>query len=319
MAQAEQKENNRSSYVIDTVKLWGYPGTDDNYAYFIIDRESSECMVVDPAVCEPPIMKRWKELKAENASLKLTGVLTTHKHYDHSAGNGKMRKTFKDIKVYGGKTDNIKAYLKQNAFTDEVSEGDIIQIGNNTKITVFDVPCHTQGHVLYFVTNNDDQYPSLITGDTLFVGGVGHFFEGSAADMLKNFKKISEFPKDTKVYVGHEYAYSNYMFGVFIEPENEILKQRYDWARKMKNENGICVPTTIQMELDSNVFMRTDNETVVRNLKRRWNDAGKNVINRVGNRYGVNVNNDTNKWTEADVMGGLRHLKTTGYHKKAKM
>eukprot|EP01083_Nonionella_stella_P186499 682842_1 len=317
MAQShqEQKDDGTPPYIVDTVKLWGYPGTDDNYAYFIIDRETSQCMVVDPAVCEPPIMKRYKELKQQYEKLELVGVLTTHKHHDHSAGNGEMKKAFKNIKVYGGKADNIKQYLKENTFTDEVTEGDVIPLGKNTKITVFDVPCHTQGHVLYFITDNNDQNPSLITGDTLFVGGVGHFFEGNAQSMLNNFKKIGKFPKETKLYVGHEYALGNYAFGVFIEPQNKILQQRYQWATKLKTEGGICVPSTVQMEMDSNVFMRTSNKALQENLKKSWVEAGKDMLNAVGKRYAVNVNDDVNKWTEADVMGALRHLKTSGYHK----
>ena len=212
MTHEEQKPNvvkqdnqDDAPYIVDVVKLWNDKGPCyDNYAYFIIDRDSSECMVVDPAVCEPPIMKRYKELKAENEKIKLVGVLTTHKHHDHSAGNGDLRKLFKDIKVYGGKVDNQLEYLGRDSFTDEVVEGDVINLGKNTKISIFDVPCHTQGHVLYYITDHEGSHPSLVTGDTLFVGGVGHFFEGTAAEMLKNFKKIAAFPKDTKIWVGHE-------------------------------------------------------------------------------------------------------------------
>ena len=103
-----------------------------------------------------------------------------------------MKKNFKGIKVYGGKADNIKEYLKENTFTDEVGEGDIIKLGTNTKITVYDVPCHTEGHVLYYLTDHEDKYPS---------------FEGTAGAMLKNFKKIATFPKETKIYPGHEFSF----------------------------------------------------------------------------------------------------------------
>lgn len=74
---------------------------------------------------------------------------------------------------------SLTQYLGKNVFTDEVVEGDVITLGKNTKITVYDVPCHTAGHVLYHVTNLEGEQSSLITGDTLFVGGVGHFFEGT--------------------------------------------------------------------------------------------------------------------------------------------
>eukprot|EP00484_Ammonia_sp_Unknown_P028499 CAMPEP_0197032660 /NCGR_PEP_ID=MMETSP1384-20130603/11273_1 /TAXON_ID=29189 /ORGANISM="Ammonia sp." /LENGTH=320 /DNA_ID=CAMNT_0042462353 /DNA_START=90 /DNA_END=1052 /DNA_ORIENTATION=- len=319
---AEEKQQNNDDkypYRVDIVKLFDYAVTDDNLAYFIIDRESSECMVVDPAVCEPPIMKRYNELKQELPELKLVGVLTTHKHHDHSAGNGQMRAKFKDLRVYGGKADNIKEYLNDNVFTDEVVEGDVLKLGKNTKISVFDVPCHTVGHVLYYVTDPQDKYGSLITGDTLFVGGVGHFFEGTAQAMLDNFRKIAKFPKDTRVYAGHEYALSNYEFGVFIDPDNEKLQQRYQYAKQQKAAGGLCMPSTIEIELESNVFMKSGDKTVQENLKKHWNAAGKAVIGKVGQRHAVAVGDDTAKWTEADVIGGLRHLKTTGYHKNAKI
>ena len=84
MAEEKKADDKECPYVVDIVKLFGYPGTDDNLAYFIIDTKSQEGVVVDPAVCEPPIMKRYNELKQTYNKLKLVGVLTTHKHHDHT-------------------------------------------------------------------------------------------------------------------------------------------------------------------------------------------------------------------------------------------
>lgn len=58
-------------------------------------------------------------------------------------------------------------------------------------------PCHTAGHVLFRFKTNEDLVPHLeeeivngyrfytveeclFTGDTLFIGGCGRFFEGTA-------------------------------------------------------------------------------------------------------------------------------------------
>ena len=112
---------------------------------------------------------------------------------------------------------------------------------------------------------------------------------------------------------------SNYQFCVFIEPENKKLKERYEYAAKQKQENGLCVPSTIEIECDTNVFMRTGNKTLQDNLKKYWNEAGKDVIGKVPKKYAVKVGETTDKWTEADIIGALRHLKTSGYHKKAKI
>lgn len=49
-------------------------------------------------------------------------------------------------------------------------------------------PCHTRGHVVYFVTGSGKEggdesaaAPLVFSGDTLFVGGCGRFFEGDAS------------------------------------------------------------------------------------------------------------------------------------------
>ena len=67
-----------------------------------------------------------------------------------------------------------------------------IELGS-TKIKVLETPCHTSGHISFVVDRTTDgQYPPvLFSGDTLFVGGCGRFFEGTAAQMLKNMVRSS--------------------------------------------------------------------------------------------------------------------------------
>lgn len=55
-------------------------------------------------------------------------------------------------------------------------------------VTALHTPCHTRGHVLFFVTSSAKEgegggggAPLVLSGDTLFVGGCGRFFEGDAA------------------------------------------------------------------------------------------------------------------------------------------
>ena len=70
-------------------------------------------------------------------------------------------------------------------------------------------PCHTRGHVVYVITGPSGS-PILCSGDTLFVGGCGRFFEGTADDMLKNMDRLAELPVDTLVCCAHEYTAANY-------------------------------------------------------------------------------------------------------------
>ena len=47
----------------------------------------------------------------------------------------------------------------------------------------------------------------LPPGDTLFLGGCGRFFEGTAEEMQEALNvKLAALPGDTLVYCGHEYA-----------------------------------------------------------------------------------------------------------------
>lgn len=302
-----QSSNSNLSFDIHTIQLWGYPATDDNYAYFIVDKGTNGVYAVDPSVFSPPVINKWNELISQNNKLKMLGVLCTHKHYDHTNGNNDMKNKFK-CKIYGGVDDNNKSYLGNNAFTDTLKEGDTLSFGS-TVIDIYDVPCHTKGHVLYHVYDANDKMKengALFTGDTLFVGGVGHFREGNGDDMYNNFEKIRKFHKNTKIYPGHEYALSNYQFGLYIEPENKNLIERIKFCKLRKNK--ICIPSTVDIECKSNVFMRCkENQSIVSS---KYQEALKYV------RSGLDKYQKFKSL--GDVMYALRMLKTSGYHKKHK-
>lgn len=51
---------------------------------------------------------------------------------------------------------------------------------------------------------------AVFTGDTLFLGGCGRFFEGTAADMYHALIDVlATLPPTTAVYCGHEYTRAN--------------------------------------------------------------------------------------------------------------
>ena len=48
---------------------------------------------------------------------------------------------------------------------------------------------------------------AVFTGDTIFTGGCGRFFEGNAEDMVAAMAIArNDLPSDTKMYNGHEYT-----------------------------------------------------------------------------------------------------------------
>ncbi|KAK4952226.1 hypothetical protein LTR28_006719 [Elasticomyces elasticus] len=68
----------------------------------------------------------------------------------------------------------------------------------------------------------------LSSPGTLFIGGCGRFFEGTAEEMHKALNKtLAASPNDTKVYPGHEYTKGNVKFSIKVM-QSEPFKKLHD-------------------------------------------------------------------------------------------
>lgn len=123
-------------------------------------------------------------------------------------------------------------------------------------------PCHTQDSICFYIKDKSDpSQPGVVfTGDTLFQGGCGRFFEGSADQMHKALFYLGTLPDSTVVYNGHEYTKSNLLFGESIEPESPGMKALRDLVQ---NNSITCGKSTIGDEKQWNVFMRLTSERVL--------------------------------------------------------
>lgn len=131
--------------------------------------------------------------------------------------------------MYGG-DDRI------GALTDKVKQDDEIRLGKLTIRCLF-TPCHTTGHICYYIDSANGER-AVFTGDTLFSAGCGRFFEGNATDMTAALiGKLSLLPNDTNVYCGHEYTLQNLAFAKHVEPNNQEIVKKIEWAKKMRIEN----------------------------------------------------------------------------------
>ena len=129
--------------------------------------------------------------------------------------------------------------------------GDVVRLGD-IKATVIDVPAHTAGHIAYhFVTEH-----AAFVGDTLFAMGCGRLFEGTAAQMYDNMRKLEALGDDTAIYCAHEYTLSNARFAVTVEPDNADLTRRFADVVAARERGEATVPTTIALERATNPFMR---------------------------------------------------------------
>ncbi|XP_025190731.1 hydroxyacylglutathione hydrolase, mitochondrial isoform X1 [Melanaphis sacchari] len=231
-------------------KVQVLPALSDNFMYLLIDNSSKEAAIVDPVA--PDVV--WDAVRKEN--VKLTTVLTTHHHWDHAGGNKELinSNTNDQLTVIGGddRIDGLTIMID--------THGVDVQLGS-LNIKCLCTPCHTTGHVCYYV--NEEQNGVVFTGDTLFLGGCGRFFEGTATQMYKALIKIlSQLPDSTAVFCGHEYAIQNLKFGLHVEPSNQHILSKLENIEAKRKIKEPSVPSTIGLEKLINPFMRVENESV---------------------------------------------------------
>lgn len=105
------------------------------------------------------------------------------------------------------------------------------------------------------------KYQVLFTGDFLFAGGAGRFFEGNGRDMVNSLAKIAHLPDSTLMFPGHEYTESNLSFASRLTGgEFKPVEERLAWAQARRGLNRPTIPSMLSDERATNVFMLCANE-----------------------------------------------------------
>jgi len=256
-----------------TADVFAIPALATNYIWVIQHPETSEIAIVDPGEAHPVL----KFLKSHQRSLAY--ILITHHHYDHTNGIDELKSHFPQAIVYAPARENIPQ-------TDHpLQQDDIIELPRlHRKYQILDIPGHTKGHIAFYEPNKHE----LFCGDTLFSGGCGRLFEGTATQLHHSLGKLAALPQQTKVFCGHEYSLQNLRFALTIEPDNTDLHKRMQKIQKMHDHHQITLPSLLEEELKTNPFLRTDKTE---------------VQNTVSNS--LSIKNQTN----VDVFARLRALK----------
>lgn len=216
------------------------PVLSDNYIWLVHEPRSQETMVVDPAVAEPVLAE------AEKRGWKITQIWNTHWHPDHTGGNAAI-KDATGCHITGPEAERERIPTLDSL----VKEGDTVQLGD-VVADVIDVPAHTAGHIAFHIPSEKVAF----VGDTLFAMGCGRLFEGTAAQMYDNMRKLEALPDSTKIYCAHEYTQSNGEYALVAEPDNLALKERMVEVLNLRERGEATVPTTIELERATNPFMR---------------------------------------------------------------
>jgi hydroxyacylglutathione hydrolase len=219
-----------------------FPCLSDNYGVLLHDPESGATASIDAPEAAPV------EAALKETGWRLTDILVTHHHGDHTAGIPELKRQYK-CRVVAPRRE-----AQRIADVDEtVAEGDTVRVGS-LQGRVIDTPGHTAGHISYFFPADKFAF----VGDTLFSIGCGRVIEGDAQMMWQSLLKLRGLPDDTQFFCGHEYTEANIRFAKTIEPDNGQLATRAAEVVKLRAAGKPTIPATIGAEKAENPFLRAD-------------------------------------------------------------
>jgi len=191
--------------------------------WVIASGTKQECVIVDPGIGEPSLVREIRELVASH-QLKISAILVTHGHLDHSfsiaplqsdVNGGKVLVHRSDRDLLGDPTlalgpagmqmfkelsERYGATFQEPSDIQLLNDDQVIDLAG-LKMRIINTPGHTPGSIIAVV--NDTH---LISGDTLFAGSIGRtdLPRGSAEDMQISLReKIAVLPGDLAVLPGH--------------------------------------------------------------------------------------------------------------------
>jgi glyoxylase-like metal-dependent hydrolase (beta-lactamase superfamily II) len=178
-----------------------------NFAYLIGDRETGDCVVVDPAYSAGELVDA-----VEADGMRLSGVLVTHHHPDHVGGsmmgfelNGLadlLERTSVPVHVNSLEADWVSSVtgIAGSELTTH-QHGDVVKVGD-IDIELLHTPGHTPGSQCFLLDGR------LVAGDTLFLEGCGRtdFPGGDVDEMFRSLQALAQLSGDPTVFPGHWYS-----------------------------------------------------------------------------------------------------------------
>lgn len=221
------------------LEIVAVPAFADNYLWLAHDADSGETAVVDPGDPEPVLAE------AERRGWRITTVLNTHWHPDHTGGNVAIKEQT-GAAIWGPAGENGRI----PGLDRPLGDGDRIRIGEH-QAEIWAVPGHTLGHIAYVFAADGIAF----VGDTLFAMGCGRLFEGSPEQMYGSLQRLAALPAETRLFCAHEYTLANARFAVHAFPDSKAIAARLRHIEQERSEARPTVPTTVAEERLTNPFL----------------------------------------------------------------
>jgi hydroxyacylglutathione hydrolase len=222
----------------------------DNYGVLLHDQESGATAAIDAPEAAPV------EAALKASGWRLTDILVTHHHADHTGGIAELKQRHR-CRVVAPHGEAARIPLVDAT----VREDDEVRVGS-LKGRVLETPGHTAGHISYFFPADKLAF----VGDTLFSIGCGRVIEGTPEMMWQSLLKLRGLPDDARIYCGHEYTKANVRFAKTIEPANAALNAREREVDRLLAAGEPTVPSTIGAEKAANPFLRADVPEVAKSV-----------------------------------------------------
>jgi len=218
-------------------------------------------VVVDPAVAEPVIA--WLEQRG----LELAAILHTHHHSDHIGGTPELLRRWPAAEVIASAADRARIPLQ----TRGVADGDqLTMLGRQVRVLA--VPGHTLHHIAFHLPPSDaGGWEELFCGDTLFAGGCGRLFEGTAEQMHRSLGRLAALPDATRVWCAHEYTATNLAWAQAEAPADAPIHERLAAVRSQRAAGLPTLPSSIGLEKATNLFVRAADAQQLATLRQSRN------------------------------------------------
>jgi hydroxyacylglutathione hydrolase len=222
----------------------------DNFGVLLHDAATGATAAIDAPEAAPI------EAALKSTGWRLTDILVTHHHHDHTGGIEELKQRHRcRVVAPDAEADGIPEVDETVRENDQVRVGDL-------EARVIETPGHTAGHISYFFANDKLAF----VGDTLFSIGCGRVIEGTAEMMWHSLSKLRDLPDDTQIYCGHEYTQANIRFAKTIEPNNAALAAREREVARLVAERKPTVPSRMGDEKAANPFLRADLPEVAKSV-----------------------------------------------------